>query len=408
MEILNEKINTIKKNYFNNIFNSSFIDDSYMFISNLPDEYFQNYSNAPIFKIIQELYILNHSNSYNQSTKNSSHTKATTISPSSNSNGTHEKYVQMIANFLQEKDKKNKENDELEKECQKALKKYYHEELFEFLSILNSSNLVKEKILSSKSDSFCNLLKFEESVIEFFNREVNDNTGYTKVKGSPLNFATRITGKTVTLRFEKEFEVSLLNLVSIIYEVNYYNKWYPFCHISQTVNQPGKAKKCVYMVVEIPIIKDRDFLVYGFGINRLRENGTILILCRGIEENSGIFEKEFKQTSNEKYVRGQILIFGFEIKVITPEKIVVRGLCNVNPKISFIPQSIINFVSEKFAQDMFLKFIKVARNYEGSDYQNKNPSKIDQEFYNFIQEEVKDIFKNKAENPKQIDEKNNI
>ena len=82
MEILNEKINTIKKNYFNNIFNSSFIDDSYMFISNLPDEYFQNYSNAPIFKIIQELYILNHSNSYNQSTKNSSHTKATTISPS--------------------------------------------------------------------------------------------------------------------------------------------------------------------------------------------------------------------------------------------------------------------------------------------------------------------------------------
>ena len=146
------------------------------------------------------------------------------------------------------------------------------------------------------------------------------------------------------------------------------------------------------MVVEIPIIKNRDFLVYGFGINRLRENGTILILCRGIEANSGIFEREYRQKQNEKYVRGEIIIFGFEIKVVTTEKIVVRGLCNVNPKISFIPQSIINYVSEKFAEDMFQKFIKIAQNYEGSEYQNKNPSKIDQEFYTFIQNEMNDIY----------------
>lgn len=387
MEILTEKINSIKKNYFTNIFNQGFIDDAYIFYSNLPDEYFDIYSNDPIFIMIQELYSNNHANSLNNSKQSSNLVKTSNTNPQ-----TKEKYVEMIANFLKEKEQKEKSNKELEAQCTKALKKYYHEELFEFINLINASNLVKEKILNSKSDSFRNLLRFEESVIAFFNKEVNDKEGYTKVKGSSLNFATRITGKTVTLRFEKEFEVNIINLVSIIYEVNYYNKWYPFCHVSETVNQPGKAKKCVYMVVEIPIIKDRDFLVYGFGINRLRENGTILILCRGIEANSGIFEREFKQKQNEKYVRGEIIIFGFEIKVVTTEKIVVRGLCNVNPKISFIPQSIINYVSEKFAEDMFQKFIKIAQNYEGSEYQNKNPSKIDQEFYNFIQNEMNDIY----------------
>ena len=387
MEILTEKINSIKKNYFTNIFNPVFIDDAYIFYSNLPDEYFDMYSNDPIFVMIQELYTYNHANSLNNSKQSSNLVKNPQTNPQ-----IKEKYVEMISNYLKEKEQKEKANKDLELQCTKALKKYYHEELFEFINLLNASTLVKEKILNSKSDSFRNLLRFEESVIAFFSKEVNDKEGYTKVKGSALNFATRITGKTVTLRFEKEFEVNIINLVSIIYEVNYYNKWYPFCHVSETVNQPGKAKKCVYMVVEIPIIKDRDFLVYGFGINRLRENGTILILCRGIEANSGIFEREYKQKKNEKYVRGDIIIFGFEIKVITTEKVVVRGLCNVNPKISFIPQSIINYVSEKFAEDMFQKFIKIAQNYEGSEYQNKNPSKIDQEFYNFIQNEMNDIY----------------
>jgi hypothetical protein len=235
-------------------------------------------------------------------------------------------------------------------------------------------------------------LSFEEKVISFFHKEINDKDGYTKIKDSKFNFSTRIMDKTLTMRFEKEIEVNLLHLVSIIYEVNYYCKWYPFCKVSTTVNQPGKAKKCVYMIVEIPIIKDRDFFVYGFGINRLREDGTVLILCRGIDEESGIFQKEFKKVKNDKYVRGQILMFGFEIKVIGKGKVVVRGLCNIDPKISFIPKSIINLVSEKFAQEMFEKFIKVARQYEGSEYQNKNPSKIDMEFYNFIKEEVNELY----------------
>ena len=232
-------------------------------------------------------------------------------------------------------------------------------------------------------------------MINFFIKEVNLKEGYEKVNNSTLNFATRIIGNTITLRFEKEIEVNLIHLLSLIYEVNYYKKWYPYCHISETLNQPGKAKKCVYMIVEIPIIKNRDFLVYGFGINRLRENGTILILCRGINKDSNIFQREFNQKNTNKFVRGDIIIFGFEIKVFDMNHCLVRGLCNIDPKINFIPQSIINMVSKKFAEDMFWKFIKIAQNYEGSEFQNKNPSNIDSEFYRFIYQEVNCILNDK-------------
>ena len=396
MDLLNQKIAQIKKEYFCNFLNQKYIDDSYLFIINLPDEIIRKYSKDPIFKIIPELYKTNH-NIEKEILNNKNNIS---LSENQKKNQEDEKkknnqYLKLITSFLKEKQQKEKEEKELQKKINETLIKYYKEELFNFLSTINQNSLLKQKILNSKSQSFENLLNFEEKVINFFLKEVNEKEGYEKVNGSILNFATRITGNTITLRFEKEINVNLINLLSLIYEVNYYKKWYPYCHVSETLNQPGKAKKCVYMIVEIPIIKNRDFLVYGFGINRLRENGTILILCRGINKDSNIFQREFKQTNTDKFVRGDILIFGFEIRVFNMEHVIVRGLCNIDPKISFIPQSIINMVSKKFAEDMFWKFIKIAQNYEGSDYQNKNPSKIDCEFYNFITNEVNSILSDK-------------
>ena len=81
MEILTEKINSIKKNYFTNIFNPVFIDDAYIFYSNLPDEYFDMYSNDPIFVMIQELYTYNHANSLNNSKQSSNLVKNPQTNP---------------------------------------------------------------------------------------------------------------------------------------------------------------------------------------------------------------------------------------------------------------------------------------------------------------------------------------
>jgi hypothetical protein len=37
---------------------------------------------------------------------------------------------------------------------------------------------------------------------------------------------------------------------------------------------------------------------------------------------------------------------------------------------------------------LFGKLINISKNFEGSEYQNKNPSKIDREFYSYIEQEI--------------------
>jgi hypothetical protein len=42
----------------------------------------------------------------------------------------------------------------------------------------------------------------------------------------------------------------------------------------------------------------------------------------------------------------------------------------------------------QFAEKLFNKMIKISQNLEGSEYQNRNPKPIDQQFYDFIKKET--------------------
>lgn len=277
-----------------------------------------------------------------------------------------------------------------------ALKKYENEELFGFLNIINNNKIIKEKILEQKDENFKKLLIFEENMIDFFIKEINDTEGYKKISGSKLDISTKWINKVITLKFIKEVELDIISFISMIYEIDYYKHWNSFVTISETLKQPGKAKKCGYFVVNLPIIYCRDFLIYGFGINRIKENGTILLLCRGIDEECGLFKEQFKNTINKKYVRGNLLMFGAEIKILGEKKVLLRGLVNADLKLLFpIPEFTINLTIKFFSEKLFNNFIKIVNNYKGSKYENKNKSKIDIEFYEFLIKEINENLENK-------------
>lgn len=290
----------------------------------------------------------------------------------------------------------NNNNEKEEDLINIALKKYENEELFGFLNIINNNKIVKEKILEQKDENFKKLLIFEENMIDFFIKEINDTEGYKKISGSKLDISTKWINKVITLKFIKEVELDIISFISMIYEIDYYKHWNSFVTISETLEQPGKAKKCGYFVVNLPIIYCRDFLIYGFGINRIKENGTILLLCRGIDEECGLFKEQFKNTINKKYVRGNLLMFGAEIKILGEKKVLLRGLVNADLKLLFpIPEFTINLTIKFFSEKLFNNFIKIVNNYKGSKYENKNKSKIDIEFYEFLIKEINENLENK-------------
>jgi hypothetical protein len=290
----------------------------------------------------------------------------------------------------------NNNNEKEEDLINIALKKYENEELFGFLNIINNNKIIKEKILEQKDENFKKLLIFEENMIDFFIKEINDTEGYKKISGSKLDISTKWINKVITLKFIKEVELDIISFISMIYEIDYYKHWNSFVTISETLKQPGKAKKCGYFVVNLPIIYCRDFLIYGFGINRIKENGTILLLCRGIDEECGLFKEQFKNTINKKYVRGNLLMFGAEIKILGEKKVLLRGLVNADLKLLFpIPEFTINLTIKFFSEKLFNDFVKIVNNYKGSKYENKNKNKIDIEFYEFL---IKEINENLEDN----------
>ena len=290
----------------------------------------------------------------------------------------------------------NNNNEKEEDLINIALKKYENEELFGFLNIINNNKIIKEKILEQKDENFKKLLIFEENMIDFFIKEINDTEGYKKISGSKLDISTKWINKVITLKFIKEVELDIISFISMIYEIDYYKHWNSFVTISETLKQPGKAKKCGYFVVNLPIIYSRDFLIYGFGINRIKENGTILLLCRGIDEECGLFKEEFKNTVNKKYVRANLLMFGAEIKILGEKKVLLRGLVNADLKFFIpIPQFTINLTIKFFSEKLFNDFVKIVNNYKGSKYENKNKNKIDIELYEFLITEINENLENK-------------
>lgn len=232
----------------------------------------------------------------------------------------------------------------------------------------------------------------EENLLTYFKNLMKDRESYTKISSKEFDLSYKMVDKLLYIRIGKELDVNLVDLIALIYENQYYPMWFPFSKSADTILRPSKAKKLIYMISNFPVVSSRDFLVYGFGVNCLKEEGTIYLLVKSIEDNTEVFQEEFKNKENKKFVRAEIKIFGFEIKVIGKNKISMSGIINCDPKISFLPSWIINQIVKQFAKTLFNKLVTIAKNYRGSKYENKNPSEIDREFYEFIRKEAREIF----------------
>ena len=86
-----------------------------------------------------------------------------------------------------------------------------------------------------KGENFDNSIAYEEKITNNALELFNDNEGFIdKSTSSYKCFIKRVDG-LITLKFEKEFNVSLLNFLSLIYEIEYFPKWFPFVKLSKLV-----------------------------------------------------------------------------------------------------------------------------------------------------------------------------
>ena len=82
---------------------------------------------------------------------------------------------------------------------------------------------------------------------------------------------------------EAELNADPLNVIALCAEVDLYKHLVPFCDKAFTIKQIDLFTKVASTIMYFPFISDRETLFVGEGIDRLNENGTILLQSRTID-----------------------------------------------------------------------------------------------------------------------------
>ena len=120
-------------------------------------------------------------------------------------------------------------------------------------------------------------------MIGIINR-LDDYSGYKLVKEEKkINlkiYSFKEEGqRLVSIKFDvQRAKIPMFNLLSMIYETDLYDLWFPFTQRSYDYTQLGKASKIAFQEMFMPFpLANRECIMYGKGANRIYHNGTILV-----------------------------------------------------------------------------------------------------------------------------------
>jgi len=361
-------MNQIKLKFFKSIVNENYIQDAYSFLQSINfyniskketelsvfSQIHNKFKLDPIFSQIRDLHkhfktltSLREAENENATDINDTQEQKTPKNDSKDNISNENKYSQMIELIMKKKKEEEEKQIEFENKYKKLLSIMEEEDLLIFNHMLNEDPNLRKKLFTEKGENFEKIVTFEQSTFNYFLSELEEKKNYIKINNPDFELYYKKGKSDITLQFEKEVEIDVVDFMSLIYEVEIYPKWFPFTYHAETILQVGKAKKLIYMINDIPVLSNRDFLVYGFGVNRVAEKKCIYLLCKSIEESSGIFKEQCERKQNKNFVRADIKIFGYEINIINKNRLLIKGVLNCDPKIKVIPQFLINSVSQK-------------------------------------------------------------
>lgn len=77
-------------------------------------------------------------------------------------------------------------------------------------------------------------------------------------------------------------EAHIESLCIMMYQVDLFSQWVPFCKHSENLRDLTPLEKACFLSFKIPFLTERYAFFYGVGINRIDENGSIVIYGEGI------------------------------------------------------------------------------------------------------------------------------
>eukprot|EP01084_Bolivina_argentea_P143669 252242_1 len=189
-------------------------------------------------------------------------------------------------------------------------------------------------------------------------------------------------------------DVSLVNILAVLYEMDLLIKWMPLCKESLDFGNLSLYSKVGYIRIGLfwPIV-DREFILNGYGVDDLK-NGKILIYFDSTENNNSNCIKI--PSCPDDRCRGDIHLGGFYFERITEKKTKITCVFNTDFKAN-LPVTVINWFAGTFSSQLLSYMVAAAKFDENSQYYQR--IKTNKEFYGMVKRKLKEKKKNKKKKP---------
>lgn len=292
--------------------------------------------------------------------------------------------------FQSEEDLEISSNDK-DLALQKIFELYEEDKLHDAFSMYNEIKDVYKISLKNHPNLSELIQDWEE--ISLALKSFDDNEGWiteSQDENIEIRFKQIPGTPTVSMLTEGELDVGMFNVVTMLYEIDLYTEWVPFCNKSQCLHKLSRSRMIAMQEYGVRGLATKQTLVYGYGCNLLQSRGFIMIVSKSCDDSSHFKGVELPIDPNVG--RAKVNYCGFILKPISRTKTYLKLLTNFDPCIPIIPYSILNWFTRKYSKGFFEKIANNAKNFEGSKWQTRMESPENYYFYRHMGNSLEEYF----------------
>lgn len=155
---------------------------------------------------------------------------------------------------------------------------------------------------------------------------------------------------THTVRINGTIRAPLVNVAALLYESDLYQRlfWYVTSSKLLAVNHASAMKRAAHIHSYVPWpLHDRDVTLFAFAVDALQDDdnesgGTIIVSSRSVCETDPVSDVP---PPAPRVIRADFNTSGFELRPVSPTETHARFLYNCDPKIAFVPMTLVNWAA---------------------------------------------------------------
>jgi len=248
-------------------------------------------------------------------------------------------------------------------------------------------------------------IRSEYNLMQTILRQMGDHQGWQTNNASSVAksyYKYLSNSEYLSLKLEMDVDLPIQTMIILVSETNLWNQWMPFIKTSTELKKIKRNSVAYYLEFMLPYpLHNRQAHLYGMGVNRLHENGTVFVFSKSIEDDIEFFAKhELRKIENQGTVNLNFKFGAFEITPIGQNKCKLRGIANINSKMNWLPPPMLNYMFRRTVQFGMDRLVKKAKHFKGSVWDKEIEREERKDYYIWLNQIIKDYFNGNELKPK--------